>query len=67
MTIKLEHLILGIFTIAFIVGFLTDYIPEKYGGMWGGGKRKFTPGFQSIICIFFYIIFLIVFGGFYWW
>jgi hypothetical protein len=57
----------GVVALAEIIVILHNYFSSEDGGMWYGGKRKYSLDFIGWINIVFLIVFTLVFGGFFWW
>ena len=67
MKIEISTAFFIIVTLSYLVGVLFDTYREISGGMWGIGKRKWEFGLVGYFLIVAYIIFVLIWGGIFWW
>lgn len=56
-----------IVTLCYLVVIVHNFISSYGGGSWYGGKKRYELDFVGWINIAFFIIWTLVWGGFFWW
>ena len=54
-------------TIIVIGTFVYDFSRYKSGGLWGHGKKRWEIGLTGALILLFYVIFMAIWGGIFWW
>lgn len=67
MYIDVESLIFWFFTVSYATAMFIHLYMNTSSRMWGwGGKKRWEMGLWGYVLIVFYVIFLVIYGGFYW-
>lgn len=67
MEVKLTSAIYFGITLAFLIGFIWDMSQTESGGYFFPGKRSGEIGCLGLIIAIIWVVFSLIWGGFFWW
>jgi hypothetical protein len=67
MTIKVTTAIYFVVTLVALIWFFVDLFTVTYGGNFWSGKRKGELGLTGTLVGLFWVIYTLIWGGFFWW
>ena len=65
--ISISNAIYIVITLVFVIGLLIHMHMETYGSMFTSGKNKWEIGGWGALLIVVYIVYVLIWGGVFWW
>jgi len=67
MFISIQTLIYIVISLLFLISFLSDFFASWSGGNFSHGKKSGELGFVGALAIVIWLLFTLIYGGFFWW